>query len=95
MPHLFNIHTDYVPSDAVFIGRPTKYGNPFIIGKDGDRDEVIRKYERYINSNPSLRETVQKELRGKNLVCFCSPLKCHGEILLNIANSNIPEILED
>lgn len=71
----------------VYIGRPSKWGNPFSIGKDGDRQEVIEKYKKYINSKPKLIEIAKKELRGKTLGCWCSPEDCHGEYLAEIANS--------
>lgn len=43
-----------IPKGAVYIGRGSPWGNPFIIGKDGTRDEVIAKYEAYLDSNPKL-----------------------------------------
>lgn len=73
--------------DEVYIGRPSKWGNPFIIGKDGTRAEVIEKYEHYIRKNKKLMEDLW-ELKGKNLVCFCAPLACHGDILLRLANKD-------
>jgi len=70
----------------VFIGRPTKWGNPFVIGKDGDREEVVRKYREWIQTQPALIRMAQRELRGRDLLCFCSPEACHGDVLLEIAN---------
>ena len=72
--------------DGVYIGRPSKFGNPFEIGKDGDREEVIRKYKEWILNQPELVEDAKRELKGKDLVCWCAPLACHGDILLEIAN---------
>lgn len=76
-----------VPSGAIYVGRPTIYGNPFIIGKDGDRNEVVDKYKEWLLSQPSLVEKAKKELKGKNLICWCAPLRCHADILLEIANN--------
>lgn len=80
---------DRVPG-AVFIGRPGPFGNPFIIGKHGTRKEVIDLYRqminRYTDSASELREKVKRELKGKDLACFCAPLPCHGDVLLEIAN---------
>lgn len=84
---VYNIKNKNTPKDAVFIGRPSKWGNPFSIGKDGSRKDVIEKYQQYMDNNPELKQLVINELRGKNLVCFCKPLACHGDILLKIANS--------
>ena len=70
---------------AVYIGRPSKWGNPFTIGRDGTREEVIKQYEEYFLSNIPLQEQIH-ELKGKDLVCWCAPLACHGDILLKYAN---------
>lgn len=70
----------------VYIGRPSKWGNPFVIGKDGSRSDVIRKYSEYIMSQPKLIAAIH-ELRGKTLVCWCKPEACHGDVLDAIANS--------
>lgn len=76
------VHCKREPFD-VYIGRPSKWGNPFVIGKDGDRDEVIRKYEKYVRNSPALLASLS-ELRGKVLGCWCYPLHCHGEVLLKL-----------
>jgi hypothetical protein len=67
----------------VYIGRPSKWGNPFVIGRDGDRDEVIRKYKEWILSQPELLRDL-KELEGKVLGCWCAPKKCHGDVLVEL-----------
>ena len=76
-----------VPAGSVYIGRGSAFGNPFIIGRDGDRNAVCDKYKEMLAGNASLREKVKSELRGKNLVCFCAPRRCHGDLLLELANS--------
>jgi hypothetical protein len=73
-------------SNGVYIGRPSKWGNPFVIGTDGTRGDVVRKFEEYLIGNPKLLEAAKLELRGKDLVCFCAPLACHGDVLSRIAN---------
>jgi hypothetical protein len=75
-----------VPPQAVYVGRPTKWGNPFAIGRDGTRDEVIAKYRAWIVSQPKLAEDARRELRGHDLVCWCSPEPCHAEVLAKLAN---------
>lgn len=70
---------------AVYIGRPSIWGNPFRIGVDGDRGQVIAKYEAWLSLQPSMLVKV-KELAGKDLLCWCSPQHCHGDVLLRIAN---------
>ncbi len=79
------VHSRHEPYD-VYIGRPGPWGNPFVIGKDGTRAEVIVKYERWIRARPYLMKRAQKELRGKVLGCWCAPQSCHGDVLVRIAN---------
>ncbi len=83
MPKVLNKYKDKEP--GIYIGRPSVWGNPFVIGKDGSREEVVAKYEQYLLNNPELMLQLPN-LKGKNLVCFCSPQKCHGDILLKYAN---------
>ena len=85
---VLNKYKDVIPVDAVYIGRPSKFGNPFVIGKDGDRDQVIAKYRDWIATKPELIEAAKTKLKGKDLVCFCSPKSCHGDVLVVIANQN-------
>lgn len=69
----------------IYIGRPSKWGNPYVIGKDGSRSEVIDKYRDYILSNQKLMADLH-ELKGKVLGCWCSPKPCHGDVLTDLAN---------
>lgn len=69
----------------VYIGRPSIWGNPFVIGRDGTRDEVIRKYKQWLEGQPDLVKRTS-ELRGKRLGCFCAPRPCHGDILVEFAD---------
>ncbi len=87
MPRVLNKRDGLPPPlSAVYIGRPSKWGNPFIIGRDGDRADVIAKYRLIIENAPDARATIKRELKGKDLVCWCAPDGCHGDILLEIAN---------
>jgi DNA polymerase len=67
----------------VYIGRGSKWGNPFVIGPDGDREEVIHKYEVWIRAQPHLMNSLH-ELENKRLGCFCKPKMCHGDILVKL-----------
>lgn len=69
----------------VLIDRTTKWGNPFIIGKDGTREEVIEKYRKWIMTQPHLLSSLH-ELKGKVLGCWCHPKSCHGEVLIELVN---------
>lgn len=83
---VLNKHKDMIPSDAVYIGRPSKWGNPFYVNGRRSRHEAVGLYREYLSHHPELRAAAKKELKGKNLVCFCAPLECHGDVLLEIAN---------
>jgi hypothetical protein len=84
MPKVLNKRFDQIPDNAVYIGRPSKWGNPFVIGVDGDRDAVVASYRRYLHTSGLIRDV--KELKGKDLVCWCAPRACHGDVLLKLAN---------
>ena len=75
-----------MPAGAVYVGRPTVWGNPFKVGIDGDATECVRRYEIGMLTHPDLRAMVEV-LRGKDLVCWC-PLDqpCHADVLLELAN---------
>lgn len=78
----------------VYIGRGSVFGNPFTHISDRktlaahvvtNRDEAIRSYRQYfldrVNSDPEFRVQALA-LRGKVLGCFCKPLDCHGDIIV-------------
>lgn len=69
----------------VYIGRGSIWGNPFIIGKDGTREEVIEKYREYFLWHTNLLSKVH-ELKGLTLGCFCKPEACHGDVLAEYAD---------
>ena len=77
------VHCKRDPYD-IYIGRPSKWGNPYMIGKDGTREDVIEKYESYVRGNPNLMASLH-ELKGKILGCWCTPRPCHGEVLARLA----------
>lgn len=67
----------------VYIGRGSKWGNPFVIGRDGTREQVIEKYRQHLRNRPDLLQALP-ELRGKLLGCFCKPKPCHGDIFVEL-----------
>jgi uncharacterized protein DUF4326 len=91
MPQVLNIYhlKGRIPKNAVYCGRAhsrlrlpeSPYKNPFHIGADGTRDEVCDRFEREIL--PTLNV---EPLRGKDLVCFCAPQRCHCDSILAKAN---------
>lgn len=60
------------------------WANPFHIGRDGTREDVIAKYRAWIMEQPALLAQVGT-LKGKRLGCFCSPQQCHGDVLTELA----------
>lgn len=79
----------------VYIGRGSKWGNPFS-HKDGTmarhkvetREEAVQKYEQWIRTQPELMASLH-ELDGKVLGCYCKPQACHGDVLVKLRNEQI------
>lgn len=73
----------------VYIGRRGPWGNPFIIGKDGERNDVIEKYKKYfyetLINDPSRKDAIM-ELKGLRLGCHCKPHACHGDVIAEYLN---------
>jgi hypothetical protein len=75
----------------VYIGRPCRgrpgsvWANPFKVGRDGTRAEVIAKYRAMLLGRPDLLARLP-ELRGKVLGCWCKPEACHGDVLAELAD---------
>jgi hypothetical protein len=84
-PRVLNKYRDGFTEGSVYIGRPSKWGNPFVIGRDGNRTQVIERYRQFILTQPHLMQALN-ELKGRDLVCFCKPQACHGDVLIELAN---------
>lgn len=66
------------------VDRKSAWGNPFEMGKDGDRDTVITNYAtHYLPHKPSLTGRLD-ELHGKALACWCAPEPCHADVLVGL-----------
>lgn len=74
----------------VLIDRTTKWGNPYHIGPDGTREEVIQKYREWIVTQPQLMSSLH-ELKGKRLGCWCHPQACHGQVLVDLVKEHLGE----
>ena len=71
----------------VYIGRGSPFGNMFRIGQDGNREQVIELYRQKITKRMLSDEVFADQvlsLRGKRLGCFCKPLACHGDVLVEL-----------
>jgi hypothetical protein len=76
-------------------GRRGVFGNPYVIGQDGTRDDVVRKFEVWLRSglkeewdvDPRIRlalQAIERIPEGTRLGCFCKPLACHGDVIVKI-----------
>lgn len=90
MCKVLNKHRDGVPAGSVYIGRGSKWGNPYRIGVDGDRKAVIAQHAAWLRGRHELLRALD-ELCGRDLVCFCAPQACHGDLLLRLANASRAE----
>ncbi len=94
---LFELDPDY----EVYVGRPTKWGNPFKIGKT-TRKQAIQLYEDWVMGRVTkpvvtkrgikqvrpgfTLEDIKRELKGKKLYCWCHPKLCHADVLAKLAD---------
>lgn len=96
MPKVLNKRTDTIPPNAVYVGRPSKYGNGMTIKEmralfpNDTKDELHRRavewFREYAREMLKIEPSWLEPLRGKDLVCWCAPLPCHADVLLELAN---------
>lgn len=73
---------------GIVVDRSSKWGNPFVMGRDGDRSAVIDKHAAWLlcsDEAAPLRRTIY-ELAGQDLWCWCAPAACHADLLLRLSN---------
>lgn len=85
------VNKDKVDAYDVYIGRGTVWGNPYQIGQDGDRDEVIRKFaydfdRGFLKVHQDFEKHLSK-IKGKVIACHCKPAACHGDVIAAYVNS--------
>lgn len=91
-----------MPPDAVYVGRPTRWGNPYPVGSRDTRysdrewlhtpESAVLAYREWLDepgpSGFSRREEARVELAGRDLACWCPPGQpCHADVLLEVANA--------
>ena len=74
----------YKESYSHYIGRPGPLSNIFHIGKDGTREDVIRKFEEHARYWPGLMDKIKALPEDAILGCYCNPLPCHGDIIVKL-----------
>jgi hypothetical protein len=96
-PVVLNRHVHGKPQGSVYVGRPTKWGNPFVwdakLARVSDvavvpKDEVLTRFEEWVRHPRQARLVAESrvELRGRDLVCSCAPKPCHADTWLRVAN---------
>lgn len=73
----------------LYVGRPTKWGNPFILSHESERENVLRHFIEWLMGQPGLQEDARKELPGEYLGCWCHPKMCHAHVWSAIANGGL------
>ena len=69
------------------VDRRSPLGNPFVMRRESERDEVCEQYVEHLRARPDLVEEA-RALRGRVLGCWCAPKRCHGDTLAAIANGS-------
>lgn len=88
-----------MPSNTTYVGRPSPYGNPWShkpsrLVSDAFRvataREAVERFREHLMATPELVELIRRELRGRNVACWCGPEgPCHGDVILEVANSEV------
>lgn len=84
-----------MPEGTVFVGRPTRWGNPFkvtdvtALNQNWKHAEAVEQFREWVSTQDELQAAIRSELAGKDLACWCSPdLPCHADVLLVMANES-------
>ena len=83
-----------MPENTIYVGRPSKWGNPFRIDEFSDAARCVETYREWLSGRrsaavkPPPMDEIKDQLAGKNLACWCAPgAPCHADVLLEVANS--------
>jgi hypothetical protein len=96
VPKVYNKRKPDYPEDAVYVGRPSIFGNPYshLPGKGevdvATREEAIEAHRLWLQRTPELVDRIRRVLRGKDLLCWCAPFACHADTLLRVAAGEDP-----
>ena len=96
MPKVYNKRKADYPEDAVYVGRPSVFGNPYShLPNKGKvqvatREEAIELHRLWLQRIPELIERIRRELQGKDLLCWCAPFACYADTLLRVAAGEDP-----
>ncbi len=96
MPTVWNVRDPKCPPTAIYVGRPTKWGNPHRVGWcpvcrcTHARGAALAAYLVDLQTTPAgqaLQQAMRVELRGCDVCCWCAPQRCHGHSIVEIANA--------
>lgn len=85
-PQVYSLFLRNAPNDAVYIGRGSAFQNPFVEDSAPQTEEALNTYAEWFYSSPATMKSARESLQGKNLVCSCNSIHCHGQILIAFAN---------
>ncbi len=82
-----------MPDGVIYVGRPTKWANPFPVSTTMSAEDAVRRYRNFIHASIRFGGISLEELKGRNLACWCGnwtpgepEIDCHGVVLLQMAN---------
>ena len=89
MPKVWNSRDLNTPLNAVYVGRPSPWGNPYPMHGEKTRARCIERFKDYAEKRLLTDPHWLDSLRGKDLICWCAPLPCHADVLLKLANREV------
>ena len=78
-----NAHSLKIQRGDIYVGRPSRWGNPFKVTSTRTREEAIDLYREWIAERPERIEQLRR-LNPKRLVCWCAPKPCHADVLVEL-----------
>ncbi len=79
-----------MPPGTVYVGRPTRWGNPFTSADAGSPDAAVAAYRTHLTATPGLLDAARRQLAGRDLACWCPTGRpCHADVLLDLVNDPI------
>ena len=97
MPRVYNKRKADYPEEAVYVGRPSVWGNPYTHLPNvkgailvATREDAIEQHRLWLRLYPDFVRHIREQLQGKDLLCWCAPFSCHADTLLRVAAGEEP-----
>lgn len=90
-------HVSNAPAGALYVGRPSRWGNPFVLRRESERAECLERYRSWLweeIASGRLPLADLAALEGRDLACYCAPSPCHGDVLAAAASWAATELQE-